>query len=191
MRINLSEGWARGQGRDQLVDVHCVGTGSLDDRIIGTDLADDIKVGRGHNMVRARGGNDDLFPGFFFNMPGSNVFYLGAGNDTASGSRGADRIYGGSGNDLVGAQGGPDYLEGGTGNDGLYGAGQCETASSAGTGTIDTFGYELFGGPGDDTMTGDLGNDRLDGGPGHDRGLGGYQDHQIDWTESVEATLDC
>lgn len=191
MRINLSRGRARGQGHDRLVDVSCVSTGPLDDRIIGTDLADDIRVGRGHNLVWSRGGNDDVFPGFFFNRPGSNVIYLGDGKDNASGSRGADRIYGGPGNDSISAEGGSDHLEGGPGNDTLYGAGQCETASSAGEGTIDTFGNELFGGPGNDVLTGDLGNDRLDGGPGFDRGLGGYQDHRVDWTRSVEATLGC
>ena len=52
-------------------------------------------------------------------------------------------------------------------------------------------GNEVFGGDGDDFVSGDRGNDRLDGGPGTDSGTGGYYDGRIDWIESVERPSYC
>ena len=102
-----------------------------------------------------------------------------------------DRVLGGPGNDFVEASDGPDYIEGGAGDDVLHASYRCDFGNSGGAGTVDQFPNELFGGPGDDYLTGDLGSDRLDGGQGSDRGQGGYRDGRIDWVESLETIVDC
>ena len=50
---------------------------------------------------------------------------------------------------------------------------------------MDSDPNELFGGPGDDSLVGDQGNDRLNGCEGYDGGQGGYRDGRIDWIQSV------
>jgi Ca2+-binding RTX toxin-like protein len=50
---------------------------------------------------------------------------------------------------------------------------------------------EVFGGPGNDHLTGDLGNDRIDGGSGRDAGHGGHEDGRADWIESLETIIVC
>ncbi len=49
---------------------------------------------------------------------------------------------------------------------------------------------ELFGGPGDDFLIGDVGTDLLDGGPGHDRGFG-QDDGLLDTLISIEEPTYC
>jgi len=73
----------------------------------------------------------------------------GAGNDTLSGTRGADTLVGGDGNDSLSGDAGDDTLDGGNGGD------------------------VLRGGTGDDTLIGGAGNDILEGGEGADTLLGG------------------
>jgi VCBS repeat-containing protein len=73
----------------------------------------------------------------------------GNGNDTLTGTAGADLLLGQNGNDTLVGLGGNDLLCGGSGND------------------------TLSGGEGDDTMVGGMGNDTLTGGPGGDRFSGG------------------
>ncbi len=55
---------------------------------------------------------------------------------------------------------------------------------------MDDAGNELFGGPGEDYLIGDAGNDRLDAGPGYDYGQGGYHDHRIDWITDLERPIE-
>jgi hypothetical protein len=55
---------------------------------------------------------------------------------------------------------------------------------------MDANGNELFGGPGNDYLTGDKGNDRVDGGPGYDPGQGGCHDARADWITSMENLID-
>ena len=188
MHINLVRGRARGQGHDRLLNVHCVSGGRFADTIVGSAGQDDIDVGSGENRVWSLGGDDVVYSNANY---GADVFYLGPGNDSSMSGIGADRVYGGPGKDLVEASNGPDYLDGGGGNDQLHASYRCDFGSSAGAGTVDTFPNELFGGPGDDYLTGDLGNDRLDGGPGFDRGQGGYRDGRIDWIDSLEQIVRC
>lgn len=80
---------------------------------------------------------------------------------------------------------------GGDGDDVLHAGYRCDLGNSGGAGTVDQSPHELFGGPGEDYPTGDLGNDRLEGGPGSDRGQGGYRDGRVDWIESMETIVDC
>ena len=68
----------------------------------------------------------------------------GSGNDTLTGSTGANDLEGGAGNDVIDAGNGDDSLLGGVGND------------------------SLLGGAGNDELTGGAGNDTLVGGAGVD-----------------------
>lgn len=121
----------------------------------------------------------------------------GAGDDTLDGGIGVDTLVGGSGGDLLEGDSGNDTLDGGAGDGGaspitsIYdddgarydqfgnlldpdddmlfgGAGDDLLSGSAGHDTID-------GGVGDDVLSGGSGNDALDGGDGGDRLSGGAQ----------------
>ncbi len=87
--------------------------------------------------------------------PGADVICALGGNDTIGTGGGADRIYGGPGGDAISSAGGNDVLNGGRGGDVLRsGAGRDRS----------------FGADGNDTFfTRDRQRDRLDGGPGRDR----------------------
>jgi Ca2+-binding RTX toxin-like protein len=189
MRVNLRRGWARGQGRDRLVNVHCVKGSRFGDTIVGSGYADDIDVRAGSDEVWSLDGNDvvydDSYPGV------GDIFHLGAGNDSAMSGGGPDRVYGESGNDFVETSYGADYLEGGGGADVLHASYRCDGGNSGGAGTADGLPNEVFGGPGNDHLTGDLGNDRIDGGSGIDEGHGGHEDRRIDWIESLERITVC
>ena len=170
MTINLLRGFARGQGHDRLVHLHCVQAGRYDDRIVGSQEGDDLNAGGGNNVVWANGGSDQITPG---SSHGAEVLHLGSGDDVAIAGNGPDRIYGGPGDDDIQGIGGSDHLYGGTGNDRVNGTFYCDLGSSAGNG----MGYPspnwVFGGPGDDEVTGDGGNDTIDGGAGIDTGYPG------------------
>jgi VCBS repeat-containing protein len=91
----------------------------------------------------------------------------GNGNDTLTGTAGADLLLGQNGNDTLTGLAGNDLLCGGQGDD------------------------TLSGGDGDDTMFGGMGNDRLTGGPGADRFSGGPgTDTATDLTPSQGDTQD-
>jgi len=189
VHVDLLRGFARGQGHDRLINVHCVYGSRFDDRIIGSRYDDDIDPVGGSDEVWSLDGNDSVGD---ISYPGAaDVFHLGAGNDNAMSGGGPDRVYGDSGNDFVETAGGADYLEGGEGNDVLHASYRCDGGNSGGAGTIDDLPNEVFGGPGDDHLTGDLGNDRIDGGTGIDEGHGGHEDGRIDWIESLERIVIC
>ena len=89
------------------------------------------------------------------------------GNDTLTGTAGADTIQGRDGNDAIYGLAGNDNIDGGKGNDLIDG----------GAGND-----RLNGGKGDDTLIGGAGNDYIDGGPhGHDTAVygGNYRDYRI------------
>jgi VCBS repeat-containing protein len=87
----------------------------------------------------------------------------GLGNDTLTGTPGADLMLGGLGFDTLSGLAGNDLLCGGiTGGDTLNG-GEGDDTLIGGI-AFDT----LTGGPGNDTLTGGFGPDRFSGGPGTD-----------------------
>lgn len=189
VRVDLLHGWARGQGRDRLINLHCVEGSRFGDIIVGSRYADNIDVRAGTDEVRSLEGDDTVYDNSY---PGvGDVFYLGAGNDSAMSGGGPDRVYGESGDDFVETGAGADYLEGGEGDDVLHASYRCDGDNSGGAGTVDRLPNEVFGGPGNDHLTGDLGNDRIDGGSGLDEGHGGHEDGRIDWIESLERTVVC
>ena len=190
MRIDLLRGSARGSwGTDRLINVHCVVGSRFDDHVVGSRYADDLDVRGGMDEVWALGGNDVVYDNSY---PGlADEFHLGAGNDSAMSGGGPDRVHGGAGHDFIETGAGPDYLEGGDGNDDLMAAYRCDGGNSGGSGMVDEHPNEVFGGPGDDRLTGDLGNDRLNGGTGLDTADGGHEDGRVDWFEWVERTMVC
>lgn len=94
-------------------------------------------------------------------------YSAGAGNDTVTGSDGADEIHGDAGRDV---------LSGGKGEDKLYGGGHAD-ALSGGAGADTVLGGKgddaLSGGKGRDLLKGGFGDDVLNGHSGNDKLVGG------------------
>ncbi len=134
-------------------------------------------------------GNQVGFIGFFLagddsitGSDGANIIDGFNGNDTLTAGNGADSIDGGLGNDLifggtglVSANDGADVIIGGVGLDSLYGNAGGDTIFG-GTGIFsptDASDEFLHGGKGDDQLYGNGGNDTLFGGEGVDTAFGG------------------
>lgn len=193
LRIHLFSGVAVGQGRDRLVNVHCLYGGPFGDRIVGTAEDDFIDSGGGSNQVVGGNGNDvishsgDDGGGLY-----GDLFQLGPGNDQATGGSGRDTVNGGPGNDSIQGLEGGDWLSGATGNDQVNGTFYCDIGSSAGDGMGDASRNRIKGGPGNDEVTGDRGNDIIDGGDGIDRGYPGpSRNPGADVVRSVEQVTHC
>ena len=198
---NLTRGWVQAQGRDRVRGLQCLHGTRFADRITGSprdDIleVDDISevctpsgsgVDRIRNIVHAGAGDDEVY-----GCNGGDRVYLGDGRDVFMGGEGDDWAYGGEGRDWIHGLAGSDHLEGGDGNDRVNGTFYCDTASSAGTGMGDTSHNQVYGGNGDDEVTGDLAGDVLDGGPGVDNGYGGPPGREgPDVIISVEQRTSC
>jgi Ca2+-binding RTX toxin-like protein len=122
-------------------------------------------------------GNDRLTGG-----AGDDILEGAAGNDALIGGTGADFMAGGTGDDtyMVDDFGDSTFENAGEGVDSVLCAASfyqfqpnVENVYYTGTGTFISHGNDLanivFGGAGNDWLTGDGGNDRLDGGAGDDR----------------------
>ncbi|MGP3699846.1 nidogen-like domain-containing protein, partial [Rhodobacter sp. NSM] len=96
-----------GDGRDRLISIENVESGSGHDVLRGTD---------GSNRLNGNNGNDRLY-GF----GGRDQLQGGAGNDRLDGGNGDDALSGGSGADILIGGSGRDTLSGGAGNDRLTG----------------------------------------------------------------------
>ncbi|MDM7943902.1 MAG: calcium-binding protein [Hydrogenophaga sp.] len=86
--------------------------GDLSDWIHGTDDADVINAGAGHDHAMGHAGNDMLQGG-----AGDDVLYGGEGDDVLVGGEGNDQLLGGVGADTLWGGGGTDVLMGGLGGD--------------------------------------------------------------------------
>jgi Ca2+-binding RTX toxin-like protein len=99
------------------------GTGSHNDRIVGTNRADRLDGHAGDDSIRGRGGGDVLRGG-----RGDDSVDGGIGNDRVRGQRGDDTLIGGSGNDTEFGGRGHDRINiagngaetGGGGNDVIH-----------------------------------------------------------------------
>lgn len=93
-----------------------VDMGRGDDSVIGTEAAEEIRLGIGADQASGRGGND-----LILGQGGNDRLMGGSGADTLNGGMGQDRLLGGAGADrLVGFRGN-DLLQGGGGADTLIG----------------------------------------------------------------------
>ena len=187
VRVNLAARRAAGEGHDIVVGFHCVTGSRFGDLVVGTDKRDGVNGGYGYDELYLGAGRDLAMGG-----PQADEIHLGPGDDYGNGEEGWDRLYGEDGSDNLEGWSEGDYLDGGAGNDQLYAALFCAIGGNSydTAGLMDDFGNELFGGPGDDYLVGDKGNDRIDGGPGFDYVQPGYHDGRVDWIESTEELLE-
>jgi Ca2+-binding RTX toxin-like protein len=79
---------------ERLISIENIETGSGNDTVVGSGVANVIRTNAGNDTVRG-----------------------GSGNDTLIGGLGEDRLFGQDGNDTLEGGGGLDYLNGGSGND--------------------------------------------------------------------------
>jgi Ca2+-binding RTX toxin-like protein len=153
MHIDLQRRTARGQGDDTFAGgTFTVVTSAHRDVVDGSDHGDIIFTGAGPDVVHARGGDDTVDVGVYPH-PGTSRARVwgGAGDDFLIGTGRQVRIWGGPGKDRISAAGRGSRLFGGPGGDDLGGA------------------NVMAGGPGDDHLTGLLGEGAVfDGGPGRD-----------------------
>lgn len=123
------------------------------------------RLGSGNDSVTADGDNLAWFMGdgddSLSGSSGADFADLGAGDDSATMGAGNDIARAGTGNDTVGGGNGADLAYGGDGND------------------------NLFGDLGDDSLGGDGGNDVLAGGSGSDVLSGGLGDDLISGFSSL------
>jgi Ca2+-binding RTX toxin-like protein len=104
---------------------------------------------------------------------GQVSLFGGTGDDTLTGSAGADLLDGGDGDDALSGLAGGDSLSGGNGNDTLVGKGGVGGDAAANRLDGGAGNDSLFGSTGDDTLLGGLGNDSLSGQGGQDSLAGG------------------
>lgn len=127
--------------------------------LTGTDQAEVLSGGLGHDEISGLGGAD-LIDGR-------------AGDDSIAAGDGNDAVWGGAGDDTVNGGNGNDTLEGQAGNDSLLGsAGQDSLSGHSGADI-------LSGGEGADTLLGGEGNDILNAGSGNDWLAGGFDDDSM------------
>lgn len=143
------------------------------DKLTGTDASESIAGLGGHDSLFGGGGDDSLSGG--------------AGNDLLWGGKGGDTLKGGAGTDTISYEGSAMGVTINL-NDGTASGGDAEgdvlgemlehvigsDYDDTITGTDDaTNGNSLWGGGGDDTLSGRDGPDMLDGGAGDDTLIGG------------------
>ena len=147
--------------------------------IQGTESADSINAGVGHDIIRGFGGDDSLNGG--------------AGDDTLLGGAGADTLDGGSGNNTASY----DYLAGGSGVTVVLSSDSNPGTAQVGTGDNDKLfniqnvvgsNYKdiLTGNDQANILVGGLGDDVLIGGGGADTFYGGAQTDAVDPTDGSD-----
>lgn len=153
----------------------------------------------GDDVVRARGGNDEVYTragNDFVELGwGNDIAGTGTGWDTVNAGGGNDSVFGGTGNDILRGDAGHDQLwagdhddlvEGGDGND-MAGGGRGDDTLRGGAGNDTLYAFygddrigggggneEIWAGPGADRIWGDGGNDSIGAGPGSDTVYGGW-----------------
>ncbi|NKD77728.1 hypothetical protein HEQ60_08145 [Haematospirillum sp. H1815] len=174
-----------GIAEDTVRNIENIRGGWGNDQITG-DEGDNTLLGeKGNDFLDGRDGHDILNGG-----PGTDTLHGGAGDDHLEGGNGNDFLYGGAGDDILRGGPGKDSLDGGEGNDLASYSGQSEPVRVALLGSEEANVYihrwaedtvknieRIYGGSGDDTLTGDekdntfrggRGKDSLDGGSGTD-----------------------
>lgn len=132
-------------------------SGSRDDEIIGNEVDNVLRGGKGADLIYGEQGCDRLF-----GEEGNDRLYGGEGADKLVGGRGSDQLWGGKDNDYLLGGEDQDFLFGGQGNDRLVGGrGRDQLWGEKGDDT-------LLGEMGDDWLSGGIGSDKLTGGPGRD-----------------------
>jgi Ca2+-binding RTX toxin-like protein len=153
--LRITDPQATGEGTDRLVGIENMRGGPGPDRLTGDDGANRLEGGAGNDTLEGLGGDDTL-----------------------DGGAGDDSLAGGEGDDLLIPGAGRDTVDGGPGSDTVAFFGPAGVnIDLRQTGPINTplgqktlIGIEnLTGGDGNDTLTGDAGDNLLAGGAGDDR----------------------
>ncbi len=180
------------------------------DLIDAKEGSDTVNGHVGNDILFGRGGNDVLSGG-----AGDDALYGGNGNDTLNGGAGRDLLSGGTGDDTIYFANGDKFWDavgkardvGGAGHDTLTVANGSYFATTGLSaygferfigadgndrvkGGLSSVNYYLYGGLGDDTLTGHGGNDTLHGMDGADHLHGGNGNDYIsggDQADYVEA----
>lgn len=182
--LNLNEGtFSQFNGYDDVaiafgVTIEDAFGGSLDDLIIGNDVANTIEGGGGNDVIFGGAGDDDIlgdFNGIEGNgIPGDDVIEGGAGGDIIDGSFGNDTAsYAGSSARVIVDLDFGTASEGDAEGDTLF---SIENLTGSAFGDILTgsdLGNVLNGGLGNDNLTGKAGEDTLNGEDGNDQLKGG------------------
>ncbi len=140
------------------------------DQIWGRDGEDWIVGGPDHDQLHGDNGQDHLFGDYELGYSGTDAAY-----DFIYGDGNEDTIYTGDGN--------WGYVSGGAGNDLIYVGGYYTTVEAdGGFDVVDASNgvqVTVYGGTGDDTITGSPNSDTLSGGDGNDTISGGAGDDII------------
>ncbi|HAA60656.1 MAG TPA: hypothetical protein DCE39_06970 [Planctomycetaceae bacterium] len=162
--------------------------GKGNDTMIGGQAADFLNGNGGNDRLDGDLGNDSIQGG-----AGKDFVVGGEGNDTLEGQGANDTLRGGPGDDnLDGGANGFDrvfetgdadiaiddtQMTGGFGTDVISNFEEVKFSGGSGDNDFDASGFSgravLWGGPGDDTLTGTGNADRINGGPGNDSLVGG------------------
>ena len=163
-----------GTGTDTLILALTSGNDTIDasalTNVTGVE-AFQINGGNGNDTITGSSGDDTLN-----GNSGDDTLTGGSGNDTLNGGTGVDHLFGGIGDDYMTLDdfNAGDTADGGTGNDTLrvtLSAGNDTFAPGANFTNIESF--VVYGGNGDDNITGSTGNDVLVGESGNDILTGG------------------
>jgi Ca2+-binding RTX toxin-like protein len=172
-----------GHGKDTLINIEDITSGSGNDYLVGTDFKVDGQFVNSHFISGA--GHDRMYGG-----GGNDTFEGGAGNDWLRGGSGNDVLNGGDGNDYISGVAGVDtaifsgasikvdvslsgWQQTGQGLDYLY---SIENVVSGGGKDIllgSSAENSLISGAGNDVLMGQAGNDTLNGGADDDSIYGG------------------
>jgi Ca2+-binding RTX toxin-like protein len=141
VHVDLVRGTATGQGHDRIVTgygLSVVGS-DRDDVILGSDFPEVFNARAGKDIVRARGGDDEMIEGKYAN--GNDLYDAGDGEDLVITTRGHDTVLGGADDDQMILLNPPAMtVDGGDGDDQI----------------------SRYAVPGGQTVTGGAGTDGLD-----------------------------
>jgi Ca2+-binding RTX toxin-like protein len=124
--LDTGDASSSGLGDDTISDIENVTTGSGDDFIDGSNLA---------NFIRAGGGSD-----FILAFEGADTVYGDNGADFIGGGEGSDTLYGGAGADFLNGEEDHDIVDGGGGADEIFGGDGIDLL--VGGGAADTFVFQ-------------------------------------------------
>ena len=163
---------------------------------IGADV-ENIYGGAGNDWLAGNSGANYLSGG-----EGNDKLYGYSGDDYLDGNLGNDRLEGGAGKDNLNGDFGADVMLGGAGVDDVTYYDRLvtviadldgKTGDDGSAGEKDTIGADvenIWGGWGDDTLTGNAGANSIDGGHGADTIRGGSGDDTLNGSEGIRGGTD-
>jgi Ca2+-binding RTX toxin-like protein len=213
---NVATDGQAGENDNVRSDIESVTGGKGNDEIDGSNGDNTLIGGDGDDTLTGFGGVDKLY-----GEADQDKLYGNDDDDALYGGEGMDRLDAGPGIDILAGMGGPDTMLGGTGNDKFYGGAGEDTVSyqsltapvtvdldgsafdDGPEGEGDTVGADvedIFGGKGDDKLTGNgaanfiqggAGRDTIDGSGGEDTLMGNDGDDTLIALDGLKDTANC